>query len=555
MSDRFFVAAVNAASAGGILGAALLLTLAGPAGAREEPRAVEAAETAASEDLDQVLERLAKQEFDLARALESARLDLESARRRFESAQQRIDAEADPGQLLREEVAARRLQLETEQRVEKLLEGRIARVGAEKRSSSRLHDLARRAVPPETLAEWLSESERAVEELTREQTVKRGRLEEIRQDVGFTEARAGELPPSSSLVRWITAQARAVEKLARNYEEDLESIESARALEERLAAALARESERLPLSSRLRAVLHHLRAAWNYELTGSEQEPITPGKIVSALVIFLVGWLLARQLSGLMGERVFPRMRLEEGAARAFQSLVFYFLMLVVFLTSLRMVQIPLTAFAVVGGALAIGVGFGSQNVVNNFISGIILLVERPIKLNDLIDVEGVYGNVERIGLRSTRVRTGDNVHIIVPNAAFLEGKVINWTHADPRVRITISVGVTYGSPTREVERLLQQAVREQQGVLREPEPVVLFRDFGDNALSFETRFWIEMRTMLARLRIESEVRFRIDELFRQAGIVIAFPQRDVHLDSLSPVEVRLVEATPKGGGDDDRKA
>jgi potassium efflux system protein len=298
-------------------------------------------------------------------------------------------------------------------------------------------------------------------------------------------------------------------------------------------------------------VLHHLRAAWNYELTGSAQEPITPGKIVSALVIFLIGWIVARVLSRLLGARVFPRLRLEEGAAVAFQSLAFYFLLLVAFLTALRMVQIPLTAFAVVGGALAIGVGFGSQNVVNNFISGIILLAERPIKRDDLIEVEGVYGNVERIGLRSTRVRTGDHVHIIVPNAAFLENKVVNWTHSDRRVRVTISVGVAYGSPTREVERLILEAIRRHPDVLKTPEPLVLFREFGDNALGFEARFWIEMRTILARLRIESDLRFLIDELFREAGIVIAFPQRDVHLDSLTPVEVRLVSERRDGGADD----
>jgi len=235
-------------------------------------------------------------------------------------------------------------------------------------------------------------------------------------------------------------------------------------------------------------------------------------------------------------------MRLEQGAAQVFQSLIFYLLLVVAFLTALRMVQIPLTAFAVVGGALAIGVGFGSQNVVNNFISGIILLAERPIKIGDLIEVAGVYGNVERIGLRSTRVRTGDNVHIIVPNASFLENNVVNWTHTDPRVRVNIAVGIVYGSPTREAERIIYEVLQEHPAVLDEPAPVVLFQDFGDNALIFETRFWIEMRTIMDRLRVESEVRFRIDDRYREAGIVIAFPQRDVHLDTTAPLDIRMVK-------------
>ena len=170
--------------------------------------------------------------------------------------------------------------------------------------------------------------------------------------------------------------------------------------------------------------------------------------MIGALVIFLIGWMLAQGGGGACSacgsfrgcasrrERPTPSSRSP-----------FYFLLTVAFLTALRMVQIPLTAFAFVGGALAIGVGFGSQNIVNNFISGIILLVERPIKRSDLVDVGGIFGNVEQIGLRSTRIRTGDNVHIIVPNASFLESNVVNWTHSDPKVRVSVSVGVAYGSP------------------------------------------------------------------------------------------------------------
>jgi len=448
--------------------------LAGPGAAQqavEEAAPAAAAEVAEPESLKQALERLAKQEFDVGRALDSARLDLESARRRFDAAQQRLDAQADPDDALREEVAARRLQLESVQRVVSLLEGRQKLAETEKQSTRRLHALGHRGVLPDTLSDWIAASEVQTEELARELAVKRARLEEVRQEIDFTRERIQELPPGSAELRWVRTKTRALESLAASYEADLAALATAHALEEKLGAELMRESEQLPLGARLRTVLHHFRTIWNYELTDSDEQPITTGKIVSAILIFLIGWFVARLLSRLIGERLFPRLRFEEGASRAFQSLVFYFLVLVAFLTALRMVQIPLAAFAVVGGALAIGVGFGSQNVVNNFISGIILLAERPIKLNDLIEVDGVYGNVERIGLRSTRVRTGDNVHIIVPNAAFLEGKVINWTHSDPRVRITIAVGVAYGSPTRDVERLMYQAVREHEKILGRPGP------------------------------------------------------------------------------------
>jgi small-conductance mechanosensitive channel len=518
----------------------------------QQPPADATPPRAAPESLADAVERLDKQEFDLARALESARLEFASAERRFALAQERLDAELEPSPALREEVAARRLRLSSAQRIVSLLEERLERVRAEKQVWRRLHQLRSRQVPPQKLAEWTTESVRDLEQLDRELAVKRGRAEELRQELEFTRERREQIPPASALERWVALQAQALEDLVHEYEEDLASLEAARQLHKELVATLEREGEELPLSARLRALLHQLGAVWGYKLAGSEEEPITAGKIASALLIFLIGYFVASTVSRLLGVRVFTRMRLEEGAAHAFQSLAFYLLLLIAFITALRMVQIPLAAFAVLGGALAIGVGFGSQNVVNNFISGLILLAERPIKLGDLIEVEGIYGSVERIGLRSTRVRTGDNIHIIVPNASFLESKVINWTHTDPKVRITISVGIVYGSPTREAERLIRQALEENRLVLKQPEPVVLFRDFGDNALIFETRFWIDMRTMMDRLRIESEVRFRIDDLFREAGIVIAFPQRDVHIDSTSPLEVRIMD---EGERDDAREA
>ncbi len=281
---------------------------------------------------------------------------------------------------------------------------------------------------------------------------------------------------------------------------------------------------------------------WSFEITRSEDQPVTLGKVVIALVTFLLGVVFARVVTQQLGSRVLSRAGVDEGAAHAYQSLTYYVLLAIAFLIALRAVSIPLTAFAVVGGALAIGVGFGSQNIVNNFISGVILLAERPIKKGDLVQVEQTYGNVERIGLRSTRVRTGENIHVIVPNSAFLETNVTNWTHSDNTVRIKIGVGVAYGSPTREVERLIRQAIEENPRVIPDPEPLVLFTEFGSDSLNFEALFWVRMRRMMERLTVESDLRYRIDELFREAGIVIAFPQRDVHLDASAPIPVRVVD-------------
>jgi small-conductance mechanosensitive channel len=165
-----------------------------------------------------------------------------------------------------------------------------------------------------------------------------------------------------------------------------------------------------------------------------------------------------------------------------------------------------------------------------------------------LIEVEGILGQVEDIGARCTRVRTGENIHILVPNSSFLEKNITNWTLSDRKIRTQVTVGVVYGSPVREVERLLISAASENQLVLKDPEPFVLFRDFGDSALIFETYFWISIRRLIERRLIESSIRFRIDELFREAGITIAFPQLDVHLDTQRQLELRLTnhDDTPK---------
>ena len=284
-----------------------------------------------------------------------------------------------------------------------------------------------------------------------------------------------------------------------------------------------------------------VRAVWSYSFTVSEDEPITIGMIVGALVLFFIGFFVARFLSSMLGRRVFPRFGLDEGASATFQTLAFYVLLAIFAIYALQWANIPLTVFTVAGGALAIGVGFGSQNVVNNFISGLILMAERPMKVGDMVEVGGTHGIVERIGARSTRIRSGDNTHVIVPNSSFLEKEVLNWTLADDLIRSYIDVGVVYGSPTDTVRELILQALSENPRVLGSPLPEVLFTEFGDSALVFRAFFWIKMKQLMDRNRVQSSIRFRIDELFREADIVIAFPQRDVHLDSTAPLEIRLL--------------
>jgi len=281
----------------------------------------------------------------------------------------------------------------------------------------------------------------------------------------------------------------------------------------------------------------------SYQLTIIEGTPITVGKLVLALALVAIGYLVSRRLSRAVGRVLISRARLDPGAAAAVATLGFYLFFVLFAVTALQLVKFPLNALAIAGGALAIGIGFGSQNIMNNFISGLILLVERPIRVNDLVRVEGSDGTVEHIGARSTQIRAPDNTQIIVPNSYFLQNTVINYTLSDDIIRTRVTVGIIYGSPTREATRLIRLAIDEHPEILRAHDPRLIFADFGDNALLFEAYFWIRMRSFMDRLRIESDVRYRIDDLFREAGLVIAFPQRDVHLDTSRPLDVRLLGA------------
>ena len=279
---------------------------------------------------------------------------------------------------------------------------------------------------------------------------------------------------------------------------------------------------------------------WSYQVWVIDGQTVSLGKLAVSVIIILVGILISSLLVRLLSRRLAQLAHLTEGAASILEKSLRYSLMVLIALFALRILNIPLGAFAFLGGALAIGVGFGAQNLINNFISGFILMTERPIHIGDLVEIDKVVGRIEEIGGRCTRVRTGENIHILVPNSRFLENSIINWTLSDRQIRSKVTVGVIYGSPLQKVEALLLQAVRENPKVIQNEETMVVFNEFGDNALVFEVYFWIDVPTILARRRIESEIRFRIDALFRKAGIVIAFPQRDMHLYTSKPIEVDI---------------
>jgi len=278
----------------------------------------------------------------------------------------------------------------------------------------------------------------------------------------------------------------------------------------------------------------------NFNLFLVEGQPVTPFKLFLALVVFLVGLRVVRRVSELAGRRLVARTSLDANARHLAVSIIHYSLAALVLLFAIDLAGIPLTVFAFLGGAVAIALGFGGQEILANFMGGFILMVEKPIKIGDLIEYDGCRGKVLSVGARSTKLEMPGNVHLVVPNKDLLGNKLINWNFTDDLVASEITVGVAYGSPTGAVRELLAQAVDEHSGIEKSQKCVVLFEDFGDNALIFRVVFWTRVSNFMQRRQIESDVRFRIDELCRERGVTIAFPQRDVHLDTLRPLEIRL---------------
>lgn len=302
-------------------------------------------------------------------------------------------------------------------------------------------------------------------------------------------------------------------------------------------------SERLPSTAKtswFEGSLAWGATAWNYELMAVGDQSITVSKITRGAIGFVVGLLVAAAVSRLLGRRVLPRIGLNHGASEALRTLSFYSLCLLFGVLSLEFAHVPLTAFTFMGGAIAIGVGFGSQNILNNFISGLILLAEQPIRVRDLVEIGDLHGTVERIGARSTTIRTGANAEIVVPNSKLLEDNVTNLTRSDDRFRTSIAVGVAYGSPIAEVKRCLLESAKHP-AVLEDPRPFVLFADFADSTLNFELHFWVRLASMTACRQVASDIRESIDAAFRESGIEMAFPQRDLHLTTARPLEFQLV--------------
>jgi small-conductance mechanosensitive channel len=278
-------------------------------------------------------------------------------------------------------------------------------------------------------------------------------------------------------------------------------------------------------------ILGHIKSVLDIPLFSAGTSPITIWTLVWLVILTLLLFSVTRWLKLWIVTRLLAKSNVELGVRLAVGAIIRYVILAVGLMVILQTAGIDLSTFTILAGALGVGVGFGLQNVTNNLVSGLILLLERPIKVGDRIEVGTVTGDVVNISLRSTTVVTNDNIAIIVPNSEFVSSRVTNWSYTDRDVRFNFPVGVSYRSDPELVRRLLLQVADQHPGVLKNPKPDALLLEFGDSSLNFMLRVWTRQYATTPGI-LRSELNFMIIKAFKERDIEIPFPQRDLHIRS-----------------------
>lgn len=270
---------------------------------------------------------------------------------------------------------------------------------------------------------------------------------------------------------------------------------------------------------------------------------VTPIFLIKVVIFITLLIIASNLLQRVLLARVLRHLNIAESQKYALGRFATYTIVFGGLFVGLQSLGVNLNSLVVFGGALGVGVGLGLQNVVANFVAGIILLVEQPIRIGDRIETKDTLGDVVRIDARSTWVRTNENVVIIVPNSDFINNPVTNWTANDPRVRISVPVGVGYSSSPDQVRQILLDAARKHPDVLDDPAPDVIFAGYGDNSLDFVLRVWTEHHSHTPQI-LKSDLYFTVFERFAESKIELPFPQRDIHLRS-ADVPLAVIQQKP----------
>jgi len=279
------------------------------------------------------------------------------------------------------------------------------------------------------------------------------------------------------------------------------------------------------------AFLGHFNDLLNLKLLMLGDTKLTLGLFISLTVAIFLLFFISELARKFLANKVLTRYKLEVGIRQSIATIFKYIIIIFGLVTILQNSNVDLSALGILAGAIGVGIGFGLQNITNNFISGLIILFERPIKVGDRIEVNDVYGDVVKISARSTMVLTNDNISIIVPNSQFIDNAVINWSHNDRNIRFNIPVGVSYREDPAKIKRILLEVVKANDGVLKYPEPDVLFEQYNDSSIDFNLRVWTSQYINKPRV-LKSQLYYEIFRRFGEEKVEIPFPQRDLHIRS-----------------------
>lgn len=318
---------------------------------------------------------------------------------------------------------------------------------------------------------------------------------------------------------------------------------------------LSKESSRSlrqQISSIKSTAIEYVKAVWNYELfaiddlivvDGREvktKRSVTVGKSIGAMLILIVGFMLISRLIKRTLAIAVNKAHLGASKSALIGRWLMFFAAITLIITAFNLVEIPLSAFAFFGGALAIGVGFGTQNILKNLISGVMLLIEKPIRIGDLVEIDGVTGVVTSIGIRFSTIHGAQGTDTLIPNSSLVEHKLVNWTYSTPDVRKEIKITVAYNSNIASVCEILHKVSLEHPAIMHTPTPLVTLEDFGDNGLLFNLQCWMKIQSGLVISQVLSELRMNILAAFNEAGIELPFPQRVVQFDTSQPLDINL---------------
>jgi small-conductance mechanosensitive channel len=276
-------------------------------------------------------------------------------------------------------------------------------------------------------------------------------------------------------------------------------------------------------------VIDWLQRLLDFPLLRLQGGQLTVLDLLKLAVLLVLVLVIERYVRRVVAAWLLRRTKFEPSLQFAIGKITGYGFITLGFYMALTVSGINLSSLAIFAGAVGVGLGFGLQNIVSNFVSGLIILAERPIAIGDRVEIGNIAGQVEKISLRSTTVLTNDNISIIVPNTAFVTSSVTNWSHGDARVRLRLPLGVAYGTDTDQLRQAMLEVAAEHSKVLQEPSPELFFLGFGDSSLNFELAVWTSEMTAKPR-RFRSELYYALERKLRQCNIEVPFPQRELHL-------------------------